>query len=115
VSRAIKPAAKPAVNGPQITKFKELFGTLTGSLKAYLLDNKDEVIKEVAVRDLAMALVNSKEQVAAVIFDGVVTQRLVDIAGEKGINYLVGAKIGTISKKPEKLNLMTSADLGIEG
>ncbi len=107
--------AKPTLIDPQTTKYKELFSSLTGTLKAYLLDSNNEVIKEVAVRDLAMGLMNSKEKVAAVIFDGVVTQRLVEIAGEKGINYLVGAKIGTISKMPDKLNLMTSADLGIEG
>lgn len=99
---------------PQASKYRELFKTLSGTLKAYLLDNNGEIIKEVAVRDLAMALMNSKEQVATVIFDGVVTQRLVEIAGEKGITYLIGAKIGTISKKPEKLNFLTSADLGIE-
>lgn len=107
--------AKAILPGPKATRYRELFSTLSGTLKAYLLDGDNEVIKEVAVRDLAMALTNSKEQVAAVLFDGVVTQRLVEIGGEKGIKFLVGAKIGTISKKPDRLNLLTSTDLGIEG
>jgi DNA primase len=106
---------KADLSRSQAARYKEFFSALSGTLKAYLLDENNEVIKEVAVRDLAMALMNSKERVAGVIFDGVVTQRLVEIAGEKGIKYLVGAKIGTISKKPDNLELLTSADLGIEG
>ncbi len=112
---AVERLPKVALPEPQASKYRELFRTLSGTLKAYLLDSNNEVIKEVAVRDLAMALMNSKEQVAAVIFDGVVTQRLVEIAGEKGITYLIGAKIGTISKKSDKLNFLTAVDLGIEG
>lgn len=106
---------KVLLQEPQASKYKELYRTLSGTLKAYLLDSNNEIIKEVAVRDLAMALTNSKEKVAAVIFDGVVTQRLVEIAGQKGISFLIGAKIGTISKKPDSLNFLTSVDLGIEG
>jgi DNA primase len=94
-------------------KFRKLFIDLTGSLKAYLLDNKANVIKEVAVRDLAVALKNSKEKVSAVIFDGVITQRLMEIASEKGVEYLVGAKVGNITKKPAELRLFTAADLGV--
>ncbi len=93
-------------------KFRKLFSDLSGTFKAYLLDNEANVIKEVAVRDLAMALKNSKEKVSSVIFDGVVTQRLVEIASEKGVEYLVGAKIGTITKKPAELRLLTASDLG---
>lgn len=92
-------------------KFRKLFRDLSGTMKAYLLDSETNVIKEVAVRDLALALKNMKEKVSSVIFDGVVTQRLVEIASEKGVEYLVGAKIGTITKKPAELRLLTASDL----
>jgi DNA primase len=111
---AKKPAAKPApAAGPEVQKFKKFFSDLSGTLKAYILDKDVKVIKEVAVRDLAVALKNSKEKVSAVIFDGVVTQRLVEIANEKGVEYLIGAKIGNITKKPADLRLLTAADLGV--
>lgn len=99
-------------NDGKAEKFKKFFNDLSGTLKAYLLDQDANVIKEVAVRDLAFALQNSKEKVSAVIFDGVVTQRLVEIAGEKEVEYLVGAKVGNIVKKPTELRLLTPGDLG---
>ncbi len=112
---AIQPPQQPTQppqKNEKIEKFKKFFADLTGTLKAYLLDQEANVIKEVAVRDLAMALKNSKEKVSVVIFDGVVTQRLVEIASEKQVEYLIGAKVGNISKKPADLRLLTAADLG---
>jgi DNA primase len=109
---AKKPAAQPA-DKETAEKFKKFFSDLSGTLKAYILDKDVNVIKEVAVRDLAVALKNSKEKVSAVIFDGVVTQRLVEIANEKGVEYLIGAKIGNITKKPADLRLLTATDLGV--
>ncbi len=106
---------KPVIEGPKADKFKELFATLSGTFKAYLLDANNELIKEVAVRDLAVALKNSKESISSIIFDGVVTQRLVEIAAEKNVEHLIGAKVGAISKKPESMKLLTASDLGIEG
>jgi DNA primase len=99
---------------PKVAKFKKLFEDLSGTLKAFLLDKDANIIKEVAVRDLAAALKNSKETVSVAIFDGVVTQRLVEIANEKGVEYLVGAKVGNITKKPGNVRLLTSADLMAE-
>jgi DNA primase len=111
-----KPAktSTPPPKNEKAEKFRSLFSDLTGTLKAYLVDEDVNVIKEVAVRDLAVALKNSKEKVSAVIFDGVITQRLVEISSEKGVEYLVGAKIGNITKKPIGLKLLTAKDLGLQ-
>jgi DNA primase len=95
----------------KVKKFKKLFDDLSGTLKAYLLDKDVNVIKEVAVRDLAVSLKNSKEDISTVIFDGVITQRLVEIANEKKVEHLVGAKVGNITKKPANLRLFTSSDM----
>ncbi|MBU2560166.1 DNA primase [archaeon] len=111
------PKQEPAVKAPPPTpdgkakKFKKLFDDLSGTLKAYLLDKDVNVIKEVAVRDLAVSLKNSKEDISTVIFDGVITQRLVEIANEKKVEHLVGAKVGNITKKPANLRLFTASDM----
>lgn len=95
----------------KVEKFKKLFDDLSGTMKAYLLDRDVNVIKEVAVRDLAVSLKNSKEEISTVIFDGVITQRLVEIANEKKVEHLVGAKVGNITKKPAELRLFTASDM----
>ncbi len=95
----------------KIEKYKKYFSDISGTLKAYLLDEQENIIKEVAVRDLPSALEDTKEKVSVAIFDGVITQRLVDIASEKGVGYLIGAKIGNIDKKPVGIKLLTAEDL----
>jgi DNA primase len=117
------PPKKQSVQGSEIKKipeeksngksevYKKLFKDLSGTFKAYLLDEDSNIIKEVAVRDLASALQNSKEKVSVVIFDGVITQRLVEISSQKEVGHLIGAKIGNIVKKPTKIKLLTASDI----
>jgi hypothetical protein len=48
-----------------------------------------------------------------VIFDGVITQRILDISSDKGIKYLIGMKRGNIVKKPLSTKIFT-ADEGFK-
>lgn len=94
------------------TFYKSVLEGLQGTLKATLLGPANaEVQKEVAVRDLAEILRNTKDGVEAVVFDGVITQRLLDIAAEKKIKTVVGAKLGNITKKPAEVEVLTRDDL----
>jgi len=93
------------------TLYKDYINKLNGTLTALLLNENDEVIKEIAVRDLAKELKEVKDKVKTVIFDGVITQRILDIASEKGIRYVIGVKIGNIVKKPVSVKIFTLDDL----
>jgi len=87
--------------------FKHHVEQLDGTLSARLLDKNHNVLKEVAVRDLARELKEPNGDVNGVIFDGVVTQRILDIAAEKGLEYLIGAKMGNIAKSPVCVKVIT--------
>jgi len=63
------------------------------------------------VRDLVEELKSADAAVKGIVFDGVVTQRIVDIAAEKNLEYIVGMKLGSVVKVPVSLKIMTSADL----
>ena len=80
---------------------------LNGTLSARLFDRNQNMIREVAVRDLAKELKESNGDVAGAIFDGVVTQRILDIAADKNLEYLIGAKLGNIVKSPLCVKVMT--------
>ena len=75
-----------------------------------MLNSGKKVIKEVAVRDLAKVLKES-DNVTGVVFDGVITQRILDIAAEKNLDYLVGVKLGNIVKRPLSVKVLTTSDL----
>ncbi len=91
--------------------FQEHISQLSGSLSARMLDENNNIIHEVPVRDLATALKDMNGNVMSVVFDGVITQRIVDIASEKGISNLVGAKIGNLVKTPTSLHIEASTAL----
>jgi DNA primase len=92
---------------PEREWFRQHVDELDGTLSARLLDRNHNILKEVAVRDLARELKEANGDVNGVIFDGVVTQRILDIAAEKGLEYLIGAKMGNIAKSPTSVRVIT--------
>ncbi|CAD7769193.1 DNA primase DnaG [Candidatus Methanoperedenaceae archaeon GB37] len=80
---------------------------IAGTFTARLIDPEDRVLKEVPVRDLASELKEIEKSVKTVVFDGVITQRLVDIAFERGVEHLMGIKKGNIAKVPVSVNIHT--------
>jgi len=95
---------------PQDEWFKQHVDELDGTLSARLFDRNQNALRDVAVRDLARELKESNGDVNGVVFDGVVTQRLLDIAAEKGLEYLIGAKLGNIAKTPIGVKVVTKED-----
>ena len=88
--------------------FQEHITDLSGTLSARFIDENNNTINEVPVRDLATALKDANGNIKSIVFDGVITQRIVDIAAEKGIENLVGAKMGNIVKSPTSIHIETS-------
>jgi len=81
-----------------------------GTLEAVLLNKELEPIGRLPVSELAEKLQEIKD-VDTVVFDGVITQRLVDVASEKGIKYLVAARVSDAVKQPYGMHLLTFADV----
>jgi len=88
--------------------FKSHLDELEGTFKARLLDKDKNILKEITVRDLAKELKETDEKPTSVVFDGVITQRIVDIAKEKELEYVVGLKIGDVVKMPTSLKVITA-------
>ena len=97
-----------AENATTPNPFKTQLEELEGTFKARLLDKEKKVLKETTVRDLAKELKETDENTNTVVFDGVITQRIVDIAKEKALEYVVGIKVGDVVKMPTSLKVLTS-------
>ena len=87
-------------------QFVELSKELTGTLEAVLLDKEMKQVDRMPVRELAGKLKKVKD-VDTVVFDGVITQRLVDIAAAQNVSYVVAARISKAMKQPLNLKLIT--------
>lgn len=86
---------------------------LKGTLEAVAYDRSWNEVSRVKVKDLFNWMQQVEPgKVYAVVFDGIVTQRLLDVASEKGIALLIGARIGSkVTSKKGDVIFMTFSDL----
>jgi len=99
---------------PIITEKQKNYGKIlddiSGSLKAVLFDQDDKELKKIPVRELTDSLKKSNN-ISTVVFDGIITQRLLDIANSKNIKEIVGIKLGNVVKMPSSVKVLTKKDL----
>ncbi len=86
---------------------------LKGTLEAILYDREWREIERIKVRDLYSKLQESEPgKIYAVLFDGIITQRLLDAASDRGVALLIGARVGSkIAGRPSNVRFMTFSDL----
>lgn len=90
----------------EFEKLKKDFAKMKGKSKAKLLDDKKKKIKEVDVKDLLDNIEKSKKKIATILFDGIITNRLVETAEKKGIKNLIGVRKGNVTPN-EKVAVYT--------
>ncbi len=95
---------------PRIIEFPEqivqVAKSLVGSLEAVLLNEKLEQIERLPVSQLAERL-QQVTGVDTVIFDGIITQRIVDIASEKDIKTIIASRVSEAVKPALNVELHT--------
>jgi DNA primase len=94
----------PAIQLPEsvIAKARELRGTLEGML----FDQNMGEIAKLPVSELAGKLADY-QGVNTIVFDGVVTQRLLDLAEERGVKLVIGDRIAELTRRPGSIKIMT--------
>lgn len=103
----VRPIHVPKVS--ELEKFSEFIEKVKNDSTAILLDENRNIVAEIPVRDLLNTL-NEKEEVHAIIFNGIITQRLIDIVSEKGVRYLIGARKANVVRRPIDLRILTFAE-----
>jgi len=88
----------------------DTMSSLKGTLEAVILDGNMKSIARTPVSDLYKKL-EEIEGAETVVFDGVITQRLVDIAIDKGVKRIVGDRASDVVKRPVGIQLLTPVDL----
>lgn len=79
---------------------------LVGTLEAVLLNEKQEVVEHLPVSQLAEKL-QLIAGVETIVFDGIITQRIVDIAADKNIKRIVASRISEAVKPALNVELVT--------
>ena len=104
--------ATPPVPAPVVEKVKEVFPSINGTLEAMLLDETLNEKGRMPISELVAKLDNAGA--TYLVFDGIVTQRLIDAAGKASVKGIIGHRIGEIKNMPEGLSVGTFKDLQLE-
>ena len=107
---------EPSVTLPEdITKkTADIFKDINGSLEGIILDEDLNEKLRVPVSGLVKGIESSTNS-KYIVFDGIITQRLVDISNKAGIKYIIGNKTGSdVKKTPEELKLVTFHELALK-
>ena len=95
---------------PQQQSYKKILGELKGSAKAAFLNKDGTKVGELALKDISTSNMANMQDATAVVLDGPVTQRILDVSLNAKINTLVGTKMGNVTKQPTSITIWTRND-----
>jgi DNA primase len=101
------PVEEPVIEDDEVSLMKDMLREFEGSGSGAILDEALNMTKEVEVENIYEEIKNIEGTADTVIFDGVISQRLVDVASQKGIKKLVAFKSVNIVKKPHNVKIIT--------
>ncbi len=99
-------APQPALQSVILTQLSAGLDELAGTLRSRLYDQAGTVLKEMPIRELLVEVQDSNGAYA-IVLDGVITQRLVELAREKGIKAIYGNRANPFQKKEKDIILYT--------
>ena len=98
---------EPEIEDDEVILMKDMLKEFEGTGCGAILDEALNMTKEVEVEEIYEEIKNIDGTADTVIFDGVISQRLVDVASQKGIKRLVAFNSVNIVKKPNNIQLIT--------
>jgi DNA primase len=98
---------------PVVIRARELYPNLNGTLEAVLLDKELQEIGRFPISELVQKM-EGASGAHFLIFDGIVTQRLVESAAKVGVKGIIGHRTGELSEVPEDVRIGTFRDIGLE-
>ncbi|MDE1858341.1 MAG: DNA primase [Thaumarchaeota archaeon] len=107
------PRAADEAEEPVVVKTRELYPNLNGTLEAILLDQGLQEIGRFPISELVQKMEGTSGALY-LIFDGIVTQRLVESATRMGVKGIIGHRTGELGQVPEDVRIGTFRDLGLE-
>ena len=97
---------------PEQTAYRDILAGIASTHNAKVLDKAGNIVLELPVKNLVDTLrADAEISVSTIVFDGIISQRIVEVASEKNIQTVVGVKKGNITKMPAGITLWTKEDL----
>ncbi len=112
-AEAAPPRQQDEADEPVVAKTRELYPNLNGTLEAILLDQGLQEVGRFPISELVQKMEGTSGALY-LVFDGIVTQRLVESAARVGVKGIIGHRTGELGQVPEDVRIGTFRDLGLE-
>jgi len=93
----------------QNKEYVKALDELKNTLRGRLYSKSGDLITEMPIRDLIHTIEDTPNS-EVVVFDGIITQRLVDVANRNNIKVIYGIRSSDISRKYKNIHLFTSGN-----
>ena len=99
-------ASNPILEAQVLSQISSGLDELSGTLRSRFYDSSGNVTKEIPIREL-LSEMDYSSGAYAVVLDGVITQRLVELALQKNIKAIYGIKANPLTRKFHDILLYT--------
>lgn len=93
-----------------LKEYKDYIRQVIGQLKALILNESGEIVKEIPVSELVEYLNSTEDLVGTIVMDGIITQRLLDVSVKKGVKKIIGLRKGVVVREPADIEIVTFGD-----
>ncbi|MGI0090750.1 MAG: DNA primase DnaG [Nitrososphaerales archaeon] len=105
--------APPPMSPEASEKVKAEYAIINGTLEAKVFDSHWNEVSKMPVNEL-VSKIGGVAGAKYLVFDGIVTQRLIDMAAKVGVESIVGHRAGEIQDRPEGIVVYSFKDVGLE-
>ena len=91
-------------------KLRQVIGDLEGKPLVRFLDGGLNPVGESPIAEM-IDRIRTTDGISTIVFDGVISQRLLDVARERGVRRIVGSTVGNVAKYPAEVSILLRSDL----
>jgi len=95
---------------PNAEKYRTIIAGIEGQAKTVLTDANIAPVIECPIGEM-IDRIKSSDGIHAVVFDGVISQRLLDVSHERGVKFIVASRVGNVGKFPSDVTIVLRKDL----
>ena len=90
----------------ELARYKDFINMIYGKMEALLIKDK-KIISKVPISELIEELEKIDNKIDLLVMDGIITQRVIDVAIKKGIKEIIGVRRGSLARIPEGIKIYT--------
>ncbi|MFB6069823.1 MAG: DNA primase DnaG [Halanaeroarchaeum sp.] len=107
----VDPEKSASDDEPRVRSLADHVDAVADEGLARLLDGEGASVVEIDAEDVFAAVRDAADVPTIVVVDDEVTQRLVEVAAQRGVNEIVGSERGSFVKQPASVRVRTFADV----